>query len=58
MLIEKGRKVFRGAKHEYIKLFVLRRLQENKERAEELEEEKQMYNEQAQELQSTIKVDI
>jgi len=39
-------------------LFVLRRLQENKERAEELEEEKQMYNEQAQELQSTIKVDI
>ena len=32
------------------------RLQENEQRTVELEEEKQMYNEQAQELQTTIKV--
>jgi len=30
------------------------RLEENKARAQELEEEKQMYNEQASELQATI----
>ena len=37
----------------YISIY---RLLENEQRTVELEEEKQMYNEQAQELQTTIKV--